>query len=55
MFRAYMLTGNHENLESTEKSESAENLKSTEKMTLRLVSFIRFFNRDQISDLHDLI
>ena len=30
------LTGNHGNLESTEKLESAENLESTEKMTLRL-------------------
>ena len=35
----FWLTGNHGNLESTEKSESAENMESTEKMTLRLVSF----------------
>ena len=34
--RMFWLTGNHGNLESTEKSESAENLESTEKMTLRL-------------------
>ena len=33
---ARRLTGNHGNLESTEKSESAENLESTKKMTLRL-------------------
>ena len=30
------LTGNHGNLEVTEKSDSAENLESPEKMTLRL-------------------
>ena len=33
------VTGNHGNLESKEKSKSTENLESTEKMTLRLVSF----------------
>ena len=46
------LTGIHGNLESTEKSESAENLESTEKMTLRLVSFHKISSLETKSDLN---
>ena len=46
------LTGIHGNLESTEKSESAENLESTEKMTLRPVSFHKISSLETKSDLN---
>ena len=46
------LTGVHGNLESTKSSESAENLESTEKMTLRLVSFHKISSLETKSDLN---
>ena len=55
-FETHRLTGNHRNLESTEKSKSSVNLESTERNDFKTGVFSEeICIRDQISNLHRLI